>query len=283
VQPVFVGDVQGCADELEELLGRLEARFGAGFELWCVGDLVNRGPGNLRALRRLRELAEAGRARYVLGNHELALLAAAFGVEQPGPHDTYGDVLAAPDAGEWIAWLLGRPLAAAGRLADAPFAMVHAAVHPDWSLEETLARARALERVLGGGDRAALRALLAGDHPLAGDLAILTSCRSATRSGSCSSQYPSARGAGGEERLAWHALWSARGHRYGVVYGHWAMQGLHVAPWLRGLDTGCIHHGRDHDGFLTAWLPDPNAPAPFAVPDARFLQIRAHRRYYPDT
>jgi bis(5'-nucleosyl)-tetraphosphatase (symmetrical) len=283
VQPVFVGDVQGCADELDELLGRLEARFGADFELWCVGDLVNRGPGNLRALRRVRELAEAGRARYVLGNHELGLLAGALGVEEPGPNDTYGDVLAAEGAAEWIEWLRRRPLAEAGQLGETPFVMVHAAVHPGWSLDETLARARAVESVLGGGDRAALRALLAegGGSALADDLAVLTSCRSATRSGRCSSRYPSAPGEAGEERLAWHALWSERGHGYGVVYGHWALQGLHVARWLRGLDTGCIHHGRDHDGFLTAWLPDPQAAAPFAVPDAHFLQVRAHRRYYP--
>jgi bis(5'-nucleosyl)-tetraphosphatase (symmetrical) len=285
VQPVFVGDVQGCADELDELLDRLEARFGEGFELWCVGDLVNRGPGNLRALRRVRALADAGRARYVLGNHELGLLAGAFGVEEPGPHDTYTDVLAAPGAAEWVEWLRRRPLAEAGRIGETPFVMVHAAVHPDWSDGDVIARARAVERVLGGDDRAAARALISGDGDaaLARDLAILTSCRSVTRKGRCSSGYPTPRDERGEERLAWHAAWSTRAHRYGVVYGHWALQGLHVAPWLRGLDTGCIHHGRDHDGFLTAWIPDPSAPAPFSVPDASFLQVRAHRRYYPDT
>ncbi len=42
---------------------------------------------------------------------------------------------------------------------------------------------------------------------------------------------------------------------YGVVYGHWATQGLHVAPMLRGLDTGCVYHGTYGDRFLTAWLP----------------------------
>jgi hypothetical protein len=59
------------------------------------------------------------------------------------------------------------------------------------------------------------------------------------------------------------------------------MQGLHVAAQLRGLDTGCVHHGRDNrDGQLTAWLPDPNASAPFDVPDGRFWHIPARRIYY---
>ena len=280
---MFVGDVQGCADELDELLGRVRERHGESYELWSVGDLVNRGPGNLRALARVRGLAEAGRARYVLGNHELGLLCGALGLERPGPHDTYGDVLAQPDVAAWVEWLRRRPLAVAGRLGDTPFVMVHAAVHPDWSLDETLARARAVERVLGGDDVAAARTLLAGDGDpaLADDLRLLTHCRSVTREGRWSPGYPTARDERGEERIPWHALWRERAHRYGVVYGHWALQGLHVAEGLRGLDTGCIHHGRDHEGFLTAWLPDPRAAAPFGIPDARFVQIRAHRRYYP--
>lgn len=284
MQPVFVGDVQGCADEFDELLGGVEARFGGDYELWCVGDLVNRGPDNLRPLERVRARVEAGRARYVLGNHELALLRGWFGLQEPGPHDTYGDLLARPDAGEWVAWLRRRPLLERGALGEAPFAMVHAAVHPDWSLEEVGARARAVEAVLGGEDEAAARALLAGAGaaPLDDALGLLTHCRSVTADGRWSSAYPGSRDERGAPLVAWHALWSARAHGYGVVYGHWALQGLHVAPWLRGLDTGCVHHGRDHAGLLTAWLPDPRGSAPFAVPDARFLQVRAHRRYYAD-
>jgi len=284
VQPVFVGDVQGCADELDELLAGVEARFGGDYELWCVGDLVNRGPDNLRPLERVRARVEAGRARYVLGNHELALLRGWFGLQEPGPHDTYGELLARPDAGEWVAWLRRRPLLERGTLGAAPFAMVHAAVHPDWSLEEAAARARAVEAVLGGADEAAARALLAGAGAAAlGDaLGLLTRCRSVTADGRWSPGYPGSRDERGAQLVAGHAPWSARAHGYGVVYGHWALQGLHVAPWLRGLDTGCVHHGRDHVGLLTAWLPDPRASAPFAVPDARFLQVRAHRRYYAD-
>lgn len=282
MRPVFVGDVQGCADELDDLLGRVEGRFGRAFALWQVGDLVNRGPGNLRALERMRALVEAGRARYVLGNHEIHLLKGAFGLEEPGPHDTYTDILARPDAAEWVAWLRRRPVAVIDRLGDTAFAMVHAAVHPDWSLDDVAQRARAIERLLGGDDEAAARALLAGEaEPALGDaLRLLTLCRSVTPDGRWSPAYPGSRDERGVERIAWHAAWAARDHAYGIVYGHWALQGLHVAPRIRGLDTGCIHHGRDHDGFLTAWLPEPNDRAPFALPDARFLQVRAHRRYY---
>jgi len=281
MRPVFVGDVQGCADELDELLLRVAERVGADFELWLVGDLVNRGPASRRTLERVRALVDAGRARVVLGNHDLSLIRAHFGLRPIFPLDTFGDVLAAPDAGDCVEWLRRQPLAATGSLVGTPFAMVHAAVHPDWSLGEVAARARAVEAVLGG-PRAGARALLAGqgDAALADDLARLTSCRSAARDGSWSTEEPATPESRRLGRVAWHALWEERGHAYGVVYGHWALQGLHVAPGLRGLDTGCVHHGRDHDGSLTAWLPAPAEPTPFGVPDARFVQVRAHRTYW---
>ena len=50
MQRIFVGDVQGCANELETLISRAEDKFGDSFSLWVAGDLVNRGPENLRPL-----------------------------------------------------------------------------------------------------------------------------------------------------------------------------------------------------------------------------------------
>jgi bis(5'-nucleosyl)-tetraphosphatase (symmetrical) len=285
MRPVFVGDVQGCADELDDLLGRVEARFGPGFALWQVGDLVNRGPSNVRVLERVRGLVEAGRARCVLGNHEIHLIKAALRLEKPRSHDTYTEVLEHPDARRWIDWLRRRPVAEIGALGAARFAMVHAAVHPDWTLDDVAEKARAIERLLGHDDEAVARAFLAGerDRELGDALGLLTLCRGMTRDGRWSPDYPGSRDDRGAARVAWHEVWAERGHAYGVVYGHWAMQGLHVAERLRGLDTGCVHHGRDHDGWLTAWLPEPDGAAAFATPDARFLQVLAHRRYYRES
>jgi hypothetical protein len=67
---VIIGDVHGCADELEELL----AAVGLGSEdrLVTVGDLVARGPDSRRVLRLVRDLDATG----VRGNHEVRLLAA---------------------------------------------------------------------------------------------------------------------------------------------------------------------------------------------------------------
>ncbi|QDU23519.1 polynucleotide kinase-phosphatase [Urbifossiella limnaea] len=85
-----IGDVHGCADELELLLERLgygrvavEAAPGwgtvsyahpAGRKAVFVGDLVDRGPRVLDVLRVVRNMVAAGSALCVPGNHDVKLL-----------------------------------------------------------------------------------------------------------------------------------------------------------------------------------------------------------------
>src|ERR1700687_5281281 len=102
-----VGDVQGCCEELEQLLTR--TRFSSDRDrLWLVGDLVNRGPKSLEVLRFVRKLGN--RAITVLGNHDLHLVTQHEGFERPRKDDTLDDVLDAPDRRELIDWLRTRPM-----------------------------------------------------------------------------------------------------------------------------------------------------------------------------
>ena len=71
---IVVGDVHGCYDELEELLGR--AAFGAGDRLVCVGDLVAKGEKSRDVLDLFMSDA---RLSSVLGNHDRAVLRALRG------------------------------------------------------------------------------------------------------------------------------------------------------------------------------------------------------------
>jgi bis(5'-nucleosyl)-tetraphosphatase (symmetrical) len=274
VQPIFIGDVQGCDDEFAELLARAEAEFGSEFELWSVGDLINRGPDNRGPLERVRELEERGRARYVLGNHEISLLKSWLGLRAISEFDSFQDLLDAPDASEWIEWIRTRPLACTGQLGRQRFAMVHASVAPSWSLAEVESAARAVEaRLRAPIDE--VRAFLAeSPDPEDDALGRLTRCRSVGPKGQWSPDEPS-----GKDR-AWHDAWREQEHDYAVVYGHWAMQGLHKADDLRGIDTGCVHHGRGRDGYLTGWLPDVSRKRPFDLPDERFWSVPARRAYY---
>jgi bis(5'-nucleosyl)-tetraphosphatase (symmetrical) len=273
VQRIFVGDVQGCADELDELIARARGAFGGEFELWSVGDLVNRGPASLRVLATVRALADAGRARCVLGNHEVSLLRVAAGLRALEPGDTFQEVLEA--GGDWLDWLRAQPLAIEDRLGDERFAVVHAAVAPGWSIDEIGARARRVETRLAAS-RAEANRLLALDRRADADADVLartTRCRRVDARGRWSSREPARR------EDAWHVRWRAAAPDYGVVYGHWATQGVHVARLLRGLDSGCVYNGAWGPRHLTAWLPARDAAHPFEVPDDHFWRIAARRRY----
>ncbi|MFJ4714056.1 polynucleotide kinase-phosphatase [Streptomyces sp. NPDC088785] len=69
----IVGDIHGCASELETLLGRLGYVDGVhprGRTAVFVGDLVDRGPDTPGVLRRVMGMVKAGTALCVPGNHE---------------------------------------------------------------------------------------------------------------------------------------------------------------------------------------------------------------------
>jgi bis(5'-nucleosyl)-tetraphosphatase (symmetrical) len=67
----FVGDVHGCAAELEGLIKKFG--FTSSDRLYCVGDVVGKGPETAASLDLLKSL----QATLVLGNHDRFLLDAA--------------------------------------------------------------------------------------------------------------------------------------------------------------------------------------------------------------
>ncbi|MGW5969444.1 polynucleotide kinase-phosphatase [Streptomyces sp. NPDC055186] len=69
----IIGDVHGCAAELDSLLGALGYVDGAhpeGRTAVFVGDLVDRGPDSPGVLRRVMAMVKSGDALCVPGNHE---------------------------------------------------------------------------------------------------------------------------------------------------------------------------------------------------------------------
>ncbi len=87
----FIGDVHGCCDELETLLGQLgylPASLDVADPVWgnrtyvhpqgrkaiFVGDLVDRGPRILDSVRLARNMVQYGSALCVPGNHDMKLM-----------------------------------------------------------------------------------------------------------------------------------------------------------------------------------------------------------------
>jgi bis(5'-nucleosyl)-tetraphosphatase (symmetrical) len=239
-----IGDIQGCARSLDRLLE--DVRFDpAADRLWCVGDLVNRGPASLRVLRFLKSLGPS--AQVVLGNHDVFLLAVAEGVVPTKPKDTIHDVLEADDRRDLLEWLRRQPL----HRHEGSHFMVHAGLLPQWSIDEAAGLAHEVEAVLSGSDvRPFLQALfqspvpewqpsLTGTARLTAITRVFTRLRTCTPSGILSG-YSGPPEAAPDGHLPWFRIPNRRSADHTILFGHWAALGLHVESNLLGLDSGCV-------------------------------------------
>jgi bis(5'-nucleosyl)-tetraphosphatase (symmetrical) len=238
-----IGDVQGCFDELTQLLRQIS--FSKQDRLWFVGDLVNRGPKSLEVLRFVRDLG--GRAVTVLGNHDLHLVAQHEGIERPHKGDTFRDVLDAPDARELVAWLRTRPMMhAAG-----PYAMVHAGLLPQWSIENAVALGGEVAAALAAPDYREFLANMYGGKPeqwhdsLAGWDRLRVIVNAMTRMRFCDRKgRMDLEGKGTEPRKGYLRWYQTRPkEKRSLVFGHWSQLGLVVEPNVIGLDSGCVWGG----------------------------------------
>jgi bis(5'-nucleosyl)-tetraphosphatase (symmetrical) len=243
-----IGDLQGCTDPLERLLA--EAGADASTErLWFAGDLVNRGPDSIGALRRVRGFGD--RATVVLGNHDLHLLAVAAGARRLHRDDTLGPILEAPDRAELLDWLRTRPLA---HFADGVL-LVHAGVWPQWTAERTVELAAEVSAVLAGPHWADFLGVMYGNRPdhwddaLSGDDRLraivngLTRMRFVTPEGRMDFAVKEGAGAAPDGLLPWFEAPGRRTAGTPVVFGHWSTLGLLRRPDLLALDTGCVWGG----------------------------------------
>jgi bis(5'-nucleosyl)-tetraphosphatase (symmetrical) len=252
-----IGDLQGCAHEAGLLLERIAADAQAMKEtrILFVGDLINRGPESLAALRRMKALSESsgGRIEALLGNHDLHLLAVAAGVQKASRSDTLDEILAAPDREELIAWLRRRPLA---MFVDAHL-LVHAGVPPQWSAEQTMQLAAEVEAVLRGDGWVDFLARMYGNEPDRWDDSLtgierlrcivnaLTRMRLCWPDGRMDFQHKeSDKGPEGSSLLPWFDVPGRRTAGVTVVFGHWSAMGLVLRPNLVGLDSGCVWGGK---------------------------------------
>lgn len=244
-----IGDLQGCLTPLQNLLDKLQFDPKSDI-LWFVGDLVNRGPESLETLRFVKNLGKS--AISVLGNHDLHLLAVHHNVREASAKDTLQTILRAPDREELCHWLSHLPLLHTD--VNLGYTLVHAGIHPHWSLKRAHKLADELHQVLTEELEDFLRYMY-GNTPAqwSKDLSprkrrrfainAFTRMRCCHPDGSLDFEFSGPPQTAAKKLYPWYVLPDRKPLETRIVFGHWSshpgMSPDHVLP----TDRGCVWGG----------------------------------------
>lgn len=260
----LIGDLQGCDNAFERLLGKID--FSPSRDtLFVLGDLVNRGPESLATLERLMGYGSA--ARCLLGNHDLNLLAIAYGVRQPHRKDTLTEILQSPKRAALMDWLKDQRLAMlfeyeaaqnVSKQQNKPLLMVHAGVLPAWTATKTIALATEVETVLRHASETELHDFfrdMYGDSPnqwhddLQGSARLrvivnaLTRLRFCTTDGVMEFAAKDSADAAPAGYMPWFDVPNRATQDVRVAFGHWSTLGWLGRSDVYALDGGCVWGG----------------------------------------
>jgi len=246
-----IGDVQGCFNELKQLIKQLKFSSDKD-QLWFTGDLVNRGPESLATLRYVKSLGE--NAITVLGNHDLHMLAVLFNLQKPRPKDTLEDIQKAKDKDELIQWICRQPLMHIDDTQNA--IMVHAGIYPGWEISQAKKFAEEVEVVLQGEKLQDFLNNMYGNEPdtwrndLQGweRLRFITNCF--TRMRYCDSSFAldlkhnGKPGKQPEHLQPWLNFLNDEQKQHRILFGHWSTLGESKVKNVYALDGGCLWGGQ---------------------------------------
>ncbi len=250
----IIGDLQGCYDELLELLNHIHYSPEKD-QLWFVGDIVNRGPKSLECLRFVKSLGKQG--KMVLGNHDFHLLAAYTGVKRyVSKKDTLQEILQAPDKDELINWLRCQPLLIKHHYLS--LVMVHAGIPPQWTIIEAQKHAKNIENVLQSDNwQEAIRHHLFGNEPKQWQDSLTDwdklrySINSFTRMRLCNAEGElelETKGVPDNLKYSsyqpWFSLANRKNKDHEIFFGHWSTLGLMDGYNVQSTDTGCLWGGK---------------------------------------
>jgi len=241
-----IGDIQGCYTKLMELL--IKINFNPKKDkLWLVGDLVNRGEHSLEVLKFVYAYRDS--INIVLGNHDISLIAAYFGLKKSNP--TIEPILQYKDADKLINWLRAQPFLHIDY--NLGYVMAHAGIAPNFELGAAKHYNDILQKRLQSKDaKEWLRAMLSkdSDHFVAGGtnveieryvLASFTRMRYCYKNGYLDfKQKGSPKKLKNSELTPWFDCPLVVEKELKIVFGHWSTLGFLDREDILALDTGCL-------------------------------------------
>lgn len=246
-----IGDIQGCHRHLMVLLDKIN--FDPKHDtLWIAGDLVNRGKDSLETLRYLYKIRQS--IIVVLGNHDIALIAAYLGMRKSNP--SIDPILNASDAPKLIKWLRSQKFLHVDH--DLGYCMSHAGISPEFNLHMASQAAKKIEKRLHSDSYGAWISSMfdkSMDHfdasasELDRERYILSSfvrmrfCHDDGRLEFRQKGAPDPLHIEQKGLVPWFACPTRKKIKPRIIFGHWSTLGYYSDSSVCCLDTGCVWGG----------------------------------------
>lgn len=245
-----IGDIHGCYESLSRLLDKI--RFDETKDtLWFTGDLVGRGPQSLETLRFLKSIDNS--IITVLGNHDLHLLSLYYQAQEIGDNSSdLKGILNAPDSEILIDWLRKRPLVFYDRKKD--YLLVHAGIHPRWTINESIKYASEVEAILRSDHCPSLLKNMYGNAPIRWSTKLcgydrnrfiintLTRMRVLDNK-DLNLKYKGKIPSKNDNLKPWFDVVGHKWKDTSIIFGHWSALGLMIKKQFICLDSGCVWGG----------------------------------------
>ena len=246
-----IGDIQGCYKSFRELLTKIDFNPEKD-KLWVAGDLVNRGEDSLETLYYLYSIRD--RVEIVLGNHDITLIAAYYGIKKSNP--TIDPILASPDVEKLIGWLREQKFLHVDY--QLGYCMSHAGISPEFDLGMAMIYAKRIEERLKRDDvEIWLKAMFKnGVNRFDRDSSSIDIDRYIV------SAFTRMRYCYGDHRLdfdqkgtptdalrekglkPWFECDNRKDIDLKIIFGHWSTLGFYHDNNVLSLDTGCLWGGK---------------------------------------
>ncbi len=250
-----IGDLQGCYDELMDLLH--EINFDErNDQLWFAGDLINRGPKSLECLKFV--FNHPINCKTVLGNHDLHFIALSYGVRQPHKSDTLDELLNSKNRNKYITWYKQQPFLLHDE--DSNFYLLHAGLPPQWDIQLSIELANETSQFLQSNEFDKFIHSMYGNKPVLWQddligyerfrfiINCFTRLRYCNKDGSLEFKYKEAPGTQNEYLFPWYSHKARKSKNSKILFGHWSTVTLgkdkDFSIWnAYPLDTGCLWGG----------------------------------------
>lgn len=242
-----IGDIQGCFDELIQLLELMNFNRQKD-HLICVGDVVNRGP---KSLKTLEFLASLPNCTVTLGNHDFHLLRAYHLETKTRASDTIDEILLADNAESLCYWLQKQPLIYCDDKYKIIF--VHAGIYPYIPFDTLLAKCREIENLLKHDNHKSFLKNIFIDIPKKYTNSLTTEqqhifihstvtlMRYLQSDQSLDPSFSGNPKKAPQGIIPWYTINNPFITGYQIVFGHWsALNGENINNKFINLDTGCV-------------------------------------------